>query len=159
MILGIDPGLNGGITILNRNGKLVGTYVMPTIISKKKKNLDRYAIKHIFKTSKPVLIAIEKQHAMPGQGVSSMFKIGLGYGTLLGLAEGLDIPVVEVSSRKWQKIMFDGEPKGDTKTTSRNVAKKIFNVSFLKSKRCTVPHDGLTDSALIAEWARREYLV
>ena len=155
MIVGIDPGLNGGITVLSKKGKLMGSYVMPIVVYKKKKDLDINALCRLFLIINPEVVVIEKQQAMPGQGVSSMFKIGKGYGILLGLCAGLKINTELVSPKAWQKVMFAGHTVTNTKETSREVAKDIFNVEFLKTDRCSIPHDGMTDSALIAEWYRR----
>ena len=51
-------------------------------------------------------------------------------------------------------------PKGqkfNTKAAALNVAKQIFPAeTWLKSERCTKPHDGMIDAALLAEYGRRE---
>jgi len=48
-------------------------------------------------------------------------------------------------------------PKQTTKAMSKSAAQRLFpKESFLKTKRCTVMHDGLTDAALIAEYIRRK---
>jgi crossover junction endodeoxyribonuclease RuvC len=57
------------------------------------------------------VIYLEKVHAMPGQGVTSMFKFGEGYGSFKGIMAALAIPYVEITPQSWQKVMFAGISK------------------------------------------------
>jgi len=50
-----------------------------------------------------VIVYLEKVHAMPGQGVTSMFTFGHGYGFLRGVIQALGIKLVDVTPQKWQK--------------------------------------------------------
>jgi hypothetical protein len=55
---------------------------------------------------------VEQVGARPGQGVSSMFRFGQGYGTILGIIGTLAIPVRHVSPAKWKRALglnSDGE--------------------------------------------------
>jgi hypothetical protein len=67
-----------------------------------------------------------------------------------------------VLSQKWQKTFWSKPkmPKGqkfNTKAAALNVANQIFpGAQWLKSDRCTKPHDGMIDAALLAEYGRRE---
>ena len=46
--------------------------------------------------------------------------------------------------------------KVDTKATSLKAAKRLFpKANFLKTEKCTVPHNGIVDSYLLAEYGRR----
>ena len=42
---------------------------------------------------------LERVHAMPGQGVTSMFSFGANYGYWRGVLQGLRIPFTEVHPR------------------------------------------------------------
>ena len=158
-IIGIDPGINGGITILDEDGGIINQYVMPIIKSSKGKNeIDASGIVRIFMESgqSNSHIGLEKQQAMPKQGVSSTFKTGRGFGLIEGIAVGMMIPYTLITPRTWQKEMFNGLGKADTKQLSKQVAQRLFpKIDFRATERCTKIHDGLTDSILIAEYLRR----
>jgi len=150
IFLGIDPGLNGGLAWL-QNGKLIDTCIMPV----KEKNIDlrglyikiqKYAVSHAF---------IEKVHAMPKQGVSSMFKFGYGLGAIEATVACLCIPYTMIPPQSWTRFIHKGlDPMCETsKEKSALAASMLFpNHNFIKSKRSFKPHDGMIDAALIAEF-------
>jgi crossover junction endodeoxyribonuclease RuvC len=90
---------------------------------------------------------IEKVHAMPKQGVTSMFKFGQSYGFLRGLLRAYAIPFEEVTPQKWQKAM-GCLSKGD-----KNVTKSRAQALFPKLK---ITH-ATADALLIAEYCRRTH--
>ena len=54
----------------------------------------------------------------------------------------------------------DGSGKVDTKAMALIAAKRLFPTTVLTkpdSKRATVPHNGIVDALLIAEYARRNF--
>jgi crossover junction endodeoxyribonuclease RuvC len=51
----------------------------------------------------PDLAIIEKVGARPGQGVSSMFRFGQSFGTIIGVVAALQIPVRFVTPGRWKK--------------------------------------------------------
>jgi hypothetical protein len=78
---------------------------------------------------------IEKVGAMPGNGVSSMFKFGRGTGVLIGCLIAAGIPFAEVTPQVWQKGFGiptrrkkgrGAESKTDFKNRLRSVAQKLF---------------------------------
>jgi len=103
-------------------------------------------------------IYIEKVHAMPGQGVSSMFKFGKVYGEVLGAIKSENIPHTLITPQKWQKEIFQGiETKLKPKEKALIAAKRLFpNESFLATPRSRKPHDGMVDALLLAEYGRRQ---
>lgn len=157
--IGIDPGLSGGIALIDDDG-VIGTWPMPvlTIGTKKEINvtgLSRWLESNAYACS---MVGVEIQHAMPKQGVSSMFKIGKGYGIILGILTALKMPFTEIRANEWQKIMFAGHPKANTKDLSKKIAQQLYpSVDFKATSRCTNLHDGMTDAALIATYIKQKY--
>lgn len=154
MICGIDPGLNGGIAFL-RDG-IVSAERTPIlkhkIKGKTKRFLDVGTIVGLLQMNKPSHIYIEKQQAMPGQGVSSTFMTGFGYGIYLGIFITLDIPYTQVASVKWKK---DLDVPSD-KNLSRQKATDIFpHASELWSLKC---EDGVAEAAMIAHWGAKSQM-
>lgn len=146
-IVGIDPGLKGGIAILYRDDLAV--HPMPLIDS------NWTWLREICRAYEPSAF-IEKVHSMPKQGVASTFKFGMGYGFLRGLLAGWSVPVNLVTPQAWQKTILAGENKDDKKAASVAVAQRMFpGVDFRASDRCRKPSDGMAESALIALYGRK----
>tara|TARA_Y100000310_G_C20579790_1_gene762382 strand:+ start:706 stop:1200 length:495 start_codon:yes stop_codon:yes gene_type:complete len=158
IFIGIDPGLDGGLAAIYPNGNIYVT-VMPTERVGKKRQLDGCEIREwihnndVFECrSEPQKITIEKVHAMPGQGVTSMFNFGVGFGILRGICSGLGLSYDLVTPQAWQKVMLEGRGKG----AKYEVAHELWpDVDFRATERCRKPHTGMVDAALIAEASRR----
>tara|TARA_Y100000817_G_scaffold207766_1_gene162940 strand:+ start:673 stop:1164 length:492 start_codon:yes stop_codon:yes gene_type:complete len=107
-IIGIDPGLSGGIAILD-DLKIFDIFDMP-IMSEGKKNknqlnsaqLVNIISKHIVKKEDTYVI-VEQVSAMPGQGVTSMFNFGQTFGSIKGICAALGLPIFYVRPAKWKK--------------------------------------------------------
>ena len=110
-IIGIDPGLSGGIAILKEN-KVLDLFDMP-VMSEGKKNKRQLnsaqlanLIKKNIKTNEDVAVVVEQVNAMPGQGVTSMFNFGQSFGAIKGVCAALEVPIYFVRPSKWKKY-FD----------------------------------------------------
>jgi hypothetical protein len=75
---------------------------------------------------------IEKVHAMPHDGRSSLFKFGVNYGAWLGILHSLNTinQIVEVSPQKWMKFWESkiGEKFPKVKKDRKNKLKEIASV-------------------------------
>ena len=107
-IIGIDPGLSGGIAILD-DLKIFDIYDMP-IMSEGKKNknqLNSAQLVNIIKKniipSGDTFLIVEQVSAMPGQGVTSMFNFGQSFGSIKGICAALNLPIFFVRPAKWKK--------------------------------------------------------
>ena len=106
-IIGIDPGLSGGIAILD-DLKIFDVFDMP-IMSEGKKNknqLNSAQLVNIIKkhiVSGNTFIIVEQVSAMPGQGVTSMFNFGQTFGSIKGICAALHLPIFYVRPAKWKK--------------------------------------------------------
>jgi crossover junction endodeoxyribonuclease RuvC len=152
-VIGVDPGLAGALVAITPDG--LDLRVMPVVAAGGKHQYDEhvlvewltpYAIKraHVF---------IEAVHAMPKQGVASMFTFGAGYGLLRGICSGLGLSYELVRPQEWQRAMLLGQPTG----SEYLVASRLWpNAEWCASERCRKPHGGLVDAALIAEFGRRK---
>ena len=156
-IAGVDPGFSGGFVLLV-DGCVWMKAVMPVTQLKKADggNKSEYLeadIASLFREMKPDMVFIEKQHPMKGQGLSSTFSTGLGFGLLRGMASGLSLPFTLVPARTWQKCFFDGQPKKDTGKLAALVCSRLWPAcDFRVTERSRVPHSGLCDAALIARY-------
>jgi crossover junction endodeoxyribonuclease RuvC len=159
--IGLDNGLDGGIVVIDETGRVLEKHVTPVlgIEGKGKRIYDVPAMLRLLGASAPPLPGakafLEKAQAMPGQGVSSMFSIGYGYGLWTALLTALGIPFEVVHPRTWQGVMFQGINRDDTKKASALVASRLSpSTDWRATERSRVPHDGLTDAFCIAEYGR-----
>ena len=107
-IIGIDPGLSGGIAILENN-KVVNMFDMP-VMSEGKKNKRQLnsaqlvsLIKANIKSNEEIAVVVEQVNAMPGQGVTSMFNFGQTFGAIKGVCAALELSIFFVRPAKWKK--------------------------------------------------------
>ena len=98
---------------------------------------------------------------MPGQGVTSMFSMGMGFGIWLGILAALRIPVTRVEPLRWKKEM--GIAGGAEKGASVVRALQLFPACrdlTRQYKRGGVMLDtylhGRADALLISDWGRRQ---
>ena len=97
-IIGIDPGLNGAIAILENN-KVVNIFDMPVMAEGKKNKRQLNSaqlvklIKNNIKKDEEVVVVVEQVNAMPGQGVTSMFNFGQTFGAIKGVCAALELPI------------------------------------------------------------------
>jgi crossover junction endodeoxyribonuclease RuvC len=108
IIIGIDPGISGAISILE-NKKILEVYDTPTMIDgkKNKKQINSAQVTNIIKerlkNGKEVIVVVEHVNAMPGQGVTSMFNFGQSFGVIKGICAALGLPIYFVRPTKWKK--------------------------------------------------------
>ena len=108
IIIGIDPGISGAISIVE-NKKILEVYDTPTMIDgkKNKKQINSAQLTNIIKErlneDKEVVVVVEHVNAMPGQGVTSMFNFGQSFGVVKGICAALSLPIYFVRPTKWKK--------------------------------------------------------
>ena len=107
-IFGIDPGLSGGIAILENN-KVKEMFDMPVMSDgkKNKRQLNSALLAQIIKDNiediEDTVMVVEQVNAMPGQGVTSMFNFGQTFGAIKGICAALSLPIFFVRPAKWKK--------------------------------------------------------
>lgn len=137
-ILGIDPGAAGAIA---RIGGEVAVWDMPATA----KDLVDLLVQ--FKPHETVAF-VEQAQSMPGQGISSTFKYGVGFGTILGALAALGIPHRLVTPSTWKRQMGIDKDKG----RARGLAQQLFPTAPLSR----IKDHGRAEALLIAEWGRRQ---
>jgi crossover junction endodeoxyribonuclease RuvC len=144
-ILGIDPGLSGGLALLTATDPLLAA-PMPVVTLSGKGEVNLAALAGILDDWQPTLAWVEQQQAMPRQGVASSFRTGQNYGILLGFLAGRLLPVSIVRPAVWKKAM--GVPAD--KTAAVAIATRTFPASshLWNRKR----DDGIAEAALIAAY-------
>lgn len=121
IFIGIDPGLFGAVAIID--GATVSIHDTPVAKTGKKSDYIPAAMAAILSDLRNAYCVIEAVHALPGQGVTSMFNFGKGFGLWLGILAGLRIPHTKVTPQAWKKQLMAG--MGD-KAASRIRACELY---------------------------------
>jgi crossover junction endodeoxyribonuclease RuvC len=116
-ILGIDPGIHGGLAIVELDGgaaHLIDAIDIPVHGIKAKERVDAAAICAFVVKHKPTHAYIERGQAMPKQGASSGFKYGRAIGAIEATITCCDIPMTIVEPSMWKKFhqLHGGDKEG-----------------------------------------------
>jgi crossover junction endodeoxyribonuclease RuvC len=139
-ILGIDPGVTGGVAALYPDGR-IEAYDIPVVDGA----VDVDALVRRVREYAPRLAVIEKAQAMAKQGVVSVFKYAVAYGALCTVTALCEIPTHLVSPRKWKNHFgLDAD-----KERSRALAIRLWpGCGLFERKR----DHGRAEAALIARY-------
>lgn len=98
--IGVDPGKTGAIATYIPIKDLILTQMPKNVY-----DLRDYiaSIKLMANEHDEIEAFLENVHAMPGQGVTSMFTFGRGFGQIEAVFACLNIPFTLVTPQKWQK--------------------------------------------------------
>jgi hypothetical protein len=156
LFIGIDPGKDGGVAILDSEAKMLQYCPMPLIGSGKSADYDRQRMYNLLHDYWIVSLYLEAVNVRP-IGKQRDKLIWPPPRTLRPLWQCYDI---------WETLAWTYDipchiviPKDDLKAASIRVAMRLWpSVDFRRTERCRKPHDGMTDAALIAEYGRRQQL-
>ena len=149
--IGIDPGKKGFTCIYNG----YGYEHYPLFTTQKSNQINTEIVERLRELVKQdTICVIESVHAMPGQGVTSMFSFGKSAGFIEGVLQAYGIPYQLITPQKWKKEFYLGHSKEDSIT----VCKRLFpSVKLLPTDRCKKESDGMAEALLMAEYARRHF--
>lgn len=162
--IGIDIGKKGAIYMLNEDGTEDWRVAMPMI----KDQVDWHELNAILEPYQMFngMVVYEKLGVIFGTSKKTAFSMGEQYGAVRQCCISNNIRYTEVPAKKWQAEMFEGQvniqktgkTSRDTKAMALVAAKRLFpTVNLLMTKSSSVPHDGLVDALLMAEYARRKF--
>lgn len=182
MILGIDPGLKGGLALLNEKGEVVSTYRMPvkkintrtklkvgqlnkgqykeykenkTQFYKKMTVVDAHVLYWMLRDDMIVShIVFELMGAGGSQDRASgaIFNSGIQYGKLLA--------VLDIIEKNRGKINYQVTPQawkshfgiGSDKQEAIEKCQELYPSVDLVPKGCSKPHDGIAEAILMARY-------
>src|SRR5262249_36817562 len=128
-ILGIDPGVHGGVAVVElvdaAAPRLVDAVDIPTVGTGAKERVDVLALRTWIQTHRPDCAGIERSQAMPKQGASSGFKYGRATGALEAVLACCEIPFEIIEPSVWKKAHhLRGGP--ENKEAARALALQFF---------------------------------
>ena len=154
-IVGIDPGLKGGIA-LYKPEELIA-HRTPTIevdfVKKGKKtkraDMDLEGARKILNRDDIYHVFLEQVNAMPGQGVTGMFRFGQNLGHWQGLLTGLAIPYTMVRPQVWKRHVG---LIGSDKESSIEYARELWPDHAKAEFKYKKADEGRAEAALIAKY-------
>jgi crossover junction endodeoxyribonuclease RuvC len=161
IIIGIDPGISGGIAVLGPGGAC-SVSPMPVVefqkISTRTKSgftkqhdMDGPSICKVLNSVKHIgiaMVGLERVHAWKGQGVVSVATFMEGYGVLKGILTALEIPYTLIEPTRWKHAMLADMGKGKSASIAR--AKQLF-------PGLEIDGDGPAEALLIAQFTSLVY--
>ena len=146
-IMGVDPGsVSAAFAVLpwDLDGGLDAAVAHAVPVADRM--VDGRAFAYVVRELAPSHAAIERVGAFPGQGVSSSFRFGMGYGIIMGVLASARVEIVDVAPGVWKKhFRLDSD-----KEKARALAIKRFPNVDLRLKRDA----GRAEALLIALWLR-----
>lgn len=144
---GIDPGKNGGFSFINADTGEATSYLWDDT------RFVRKLRAFVEDDSRVICACVEKVSAMPGQGVTSMFKFGQSFGFILGVLSAFEIPFQLVPPQRWKKEYS----LGSDKQASIEACQRLFPDVNLIPAGHRKPQDGMAESLLLAEYGKRHF--
>jgi len=102
--IGIDPGISGAIVVLEDDIPVEWS-LMPTMKIGSQNRVNAVALAALLRgygNDNKVFAYVEQVHAMPKQGVASMFSFGHSCGVIAGVLGAFEIPVTYVTPQLWK---------------------------------------------------------
>ena len=153
-ILGVDPGIHGGLAIVavedGAAPRLVEAIDIPVIGTGAKERVDVAAIRNFIDRHQPIRALIERAQAMPKQGASSGFKYGRAVGAIEAAITLCSIPVEIVEPSVWKRFW---RLPGKDKEGGRQQALQLFPAAHAALAR--KKDHGRAEASLIALYGAR----
>ncbi|WP_271007086.1 hypothetical protein [Pseudomonas aeruginosa] len=149
-ILGIDPGLNGALALIE-NGHLLEMVDIEASDSR----INAAHLAALIQRWKPDFAVCEVVTARPGQGVTSMFTFGHGLGTITAVLSTLSIPYLLIRPQVWQShfgIETSSKDKAQHKREIADRAEDFYQGAPLYGPKGGLK-DGRSDALLLAHYA------
>ena len=154
VLIGIDSGLTGAIAAIDEKLNILGLEDTPIIKAGGKALYDVAVMAAALRRLCLIgvaLVILEQQQAFSGQGVTSTFQTGYGFGLWSGILGALEVPYRTVKPSVWTREILKGCP-GDGKARSIGFVTRMFPVAELVPPGCRKPRDGRADALCLAYW-------
>jgi len=141
--IGVDPGVSGGIAVVDDKGACCAVTKMPDTDRELFNFFSNAASAWLDKHD--IRAVLERAGASPQMGVTSAFTFGKNYGLVRMALIAASIPFDVITPQQWQKVM--GCRSGGDKNITKARAEQLFPAM-------RVTH-AIADALLLAEFCRR----
>ncbi len=161
LYVGADPGLSGGLAILDEDGDVLTVIPMPTKLGARGKTLvSCSAIWDFLEGAAETwgeikLVTMEENHARDTDAKDSIWSFARTTGRLEAVIELLELPMLTPTPQAWKAEMLRDTDKSKEAAIGY-VQQRYPGVNLLATARSRKPHDGMAESVLMAEFGRRK---
>lgn len=150
-VLGIDPGRAGALAVVDGD-RLLWHWLtaegcpdgyLPEVMDE--------AVSRAVMEYGATRAVLERVGARPGQGVTSMFTFGAGWGLWRGILAGR-LPVIEPTPATWARVVHRDIPGDDAKAKSVARACQLAGWPMLKAR---AKREAVADAACLAIYGGR----
>ena len=162
--IGIDNGVTtGGMVAIGQCGSIIAMSPMLKRKWRSRNELDIGATKewfHMVCDGWPENATFVIEEPNNSRNASTAYSVASCFHALRGLIESKSLAKFRrITPQSWQKAMLRKFAAGDSKIAALEKARESWpDESWLASKRCSTPHPGMIDAALIAEYGRTKNL-
>ncbi len=145
-VCGIDPGFTGAVAAYD--GETMYIHDMPILpVTSGRNEINHHELLEILHNYSGAAVWLESVSARPGQGVTSMFRFGQGYGAVEMACAATNCSVAYVSPAKWKRH-FSLVGKGIDPDAARSLAiQRVPDLAPLLKRKKDI---GRADAILIA---------
>jgi crossover junction endodeoxyribonuclease RuvC len=150
-VLAIDPGLSGAFCLVSDQGDILAIGDLPVAGEGTRSRIDAANLGLLVRSLEPSRAIVEQVGAMPGQGVSSMFRFGQSVGTIAGVLGALAVPVEWVTPAKWKRAVgISADKEGGRLKAIETWPKQASQFARKKDH-------GRAEAALLGLWAVQQH--
>lgn len=159
-ILGIDPGKDGALVVLDADGAVVFQERTGDLLVKQEKGAALYSPERMLGALMGVRAlgcrrsVLERAQPRPKEGGMSSYVSGEGRGLWRGLLAALGFEVLEPHPVTWTKAMLKDLP-GEGWTRAVLLAEAAVGLELRRGQERN-PHPGLVDAYCLARYGQRE---
>jgi hypothetical protein len=164
--IGVDLGLRGALCIMTYAEDEIRLETLPMPLIKGKLDYHKlHSIIELYEGFNGHLV-MEKLGVIFGSSKKTAFSMGYQAGALEAMLIARCLPYTIVQAKAWQAEMFQGVPelkksgskRRDTKAMALVAVQRLFpHLKLTFGTVAKVPHDGLIDAVLMAEYSRRKF--
>lgn len=162
---GIDPGITGGYATISPEGVFAVDLPVIQETQQAAAHLDGVSLAQLVRNTGPDGVVVEAAASYPGQGVRSVFRYGQAYGTILGVLEALQVPVMKVSPGRWKKDLGLEAPPADLSPSKKTAWRKRASLDLAsdlfpahREQWARMKDNHRAEAALLAWWGKRRYV-
>jgi len=157
IIIGVDPGLTGGIALLFPAARAmfsetdeIRLFAIPVV----GKEIDFKTLRLALDVERPVHVFLERAQAWPKMASRACFNYGASYWGVQAICACLKIPCTLVPPAKWHRALIVGRD-GNPKMRALQTVMRLFPDVDLIIGKGKKPHQGVVDALLIAHYGQR----
>jgi crossover junction endodeoxyribonuclease RuvC len=142
VIVGVDPGVVGGVAFLPADGRNPILYDMPAA----GREVDCANLGELIRRHMPDYAVVERVASRPAQGIASAFKFGRATGCVLGVLGALRVPIQQVTPTTWKRALNLNSDKELSRKRALEIWPEVSADLALKK------HADRAEAALLAYW-------